>query len=108
MRASSDRFVGLVVVAVAVITMIAAVSANVHLEHATACQAQFNQTYRDALAQRTDAATEEREAQLQLVIAVSDADPGNNRAALDAYRAVLDRADGQRAANPVPTLRVCR
>lgn len=108
MRTSSDRYLGLVVVLIAVLTMFTAVSANVHLEHATACQAQFNQTYRDALAQRTDAATEEREAQRQLVIAVSDADPGNNRAALDAYRSVLDRADAQRSANPVPTLRMCR
>lgn len=108
MRALSDRIAGMIVVVLALITMIAAVTANVHLEQTTACQAQFNQSYREALAERTDAATKERNAQRTLVLAVSDADPSNNRAALDAYRTALDRADAQRHAHPVPSLRVCR
>lgn len=103
-----EHAIGVVILLLAAVTMVTAVSADVRMQRAVACQAQFNQDYRAALAERTTAANDERGAQRNLLSAITDTDPSNNRPALDQYRAILDAADAQRAANPVPVVRECR
>lgn len=100
MRVWSQRVIGLVVIVMAVITMITSVSVNLRLERVTQCQAQFNADYRQALAERVDAANQEREAQRILIVSITRGT--DDQQALNGYLSALDAADANRRENPLP------
>lgn len=113
-RLDLRQLIGLVVVILAAITMIMAVAVNRRLEVSISCQAQYNAEYRNALTERTEAANEERIAQRQLIVAITQnasTDPAvrknQSRDALSTYLTSLNDADRKRDQNPLPAPRRC-
>lgn len=66
------------------------------------CQTELNTQFRIALKLRTDAATREREAQRELLTGPPARDPATARERVQNYLNVLDEADRERDANPLP------
>ena len=113
-RFTAQQVIGIVVVILAAITMVIAVSGNMRLEASISCQAAFNNEYRNALAERTRAADEERIAQRTLIVAITQStgnDPvarrNQSRDALNTYLSSLNDADHKRDQNPLPPPRRC-
>ena len=107
-------FIGLVVVLLAACTIAASVVVNARLEKATDRQAAFNAAS-DALAERTEAANNERAAQRELLQAIvhgqaSDAEQRRAvaRDAMTRYLERLRQVDQQRASNPLPETNCAR
>lgn len=69
---------------------------------AIACQTKLNTQFRLALKIRTDAATREREAQRTLLTSPPAKDAAEAKARVESYLKVLDQADRERDANPLP------
>lgn len=109
-----ERVIGLVVVVLATITMVVAVSVNSRLERVISCQAQFNSEYGAALTERTQAADQERAAQRKLLVTILSAPPSDpptraalSRQAMSEYINALNSADSRRNQNPLPHQRQC-
>jgi len=66
------------------------------------CQTELNTAFRLALKIRTDAASREREAQRELLTGPPTKDPAVAKARIEGYLKVLDEADRERDANPLP------
>ena len=114
-RLHTEHLIGLVVVLLAACTIAASVVVNARLEKATDCQAAFNAAYSDALAERTEAANNERAAQRELLQAIvhgqaSDAEQRRAvaRDAMTRYLERLRQVDQQRASNPLPETNCAR
>lgn len=67
-----------------------------------ACQTELNTQFRLALKIRTDAASREREAQRTLLTGPPVKDAAEAKARVQHYLDVLDEADRERDANPLP------
>lgn len=100
-----ERVIGIVVVVLAVVTMLISVSVNAQLESVTACQSAFNANYRQALADRTEVANREREAQRTLIVSITQG--GNDQQALNEYLNALNVSNANRRDNPLPTRANC-
>lgn len=67
------------------------------------CQSHLNDAFRDALTQRTDAASAERAAQRTFLTSLTqNSTPAQAQKAYGDYLAALDAADRDRANNPLP------
>lgn len=69
---------------------------------ALSCQTELNTQFRLALKIRTDAATRERAAQRELLTGPPTKDPVTAKERVQNYLNVLDDADRERDANPLP------
>jgi hypothetical protein len=76
-----------------------------HVQSVSSCQAEANDAFRAALAQRTDASAKERAAQRQLfnVVLNPASSPADRLKASQNYYAGLIAADAQRNEHPLPT-----
>lgn len=115
-RPTADQLLGLVVVILAVasvIVMAVSVSAQqAEIERAQQsikCQTRFNQAFAGALNERTAAAARERDGQAALLdaIVLEPRDRARTAEAIKIYRAQLEDAKAQRAANPLPEQPSC-
>lgn len=104
---SFDRWLGVVLIAISIASVIFVAIQTARLGDATACQARYNDAYTSALQQRTGAARQERAAQRELLMTLlgSQVTPEQGRAAFDKYLKVLDDADRERDAAGIPTNR---
>lgn len=96
---------GILILIMSTYTMISGVVSAQHDRQVTACQAQLNDAFREALIQRSDAATQERSEQRRLLLIQlnpSSSIPERKQAIID-YVGSLDAADKQRNDFPLPT-----
>lgn len=98
--ARADNVLGYVVVFLAIVSVVAlALTINAQREQ-VACQTRFNEQFIAALRERTDAATAERLAEREFLLAIVT--PGDAEADIRRYIEVLGQSDSQRDSNPLP------
>lgn len=96
---------GILILIMSTYTMISGVVSAQHDRQVTACQAQLNDSFREALIQRSDSATLERAGQRKLLLIQLDTSatiPERQQAIRD-YISSLDAADKQRSDFPLPS-----
>lgn len=107
LRMSPQRWVGVILVVLSLMTIILVAVQTARLNSSTACQAAYNDAYTKSIQQRADAARNERKAQRELLQTFfsGPTTPEQRRAAFEKYLASLDEADQQREAATIPTRR---
>lgn len=102
----TQRGIGLVLVLVAVVSVLLVYARTEELRRLTACQADYNEAFKQANNEHTEAAKQDRAAIrvfLQALAATRD-----QQARTDAYQTYLrslDEADARRSSHPIPTER---
>lgn len=103
-----ERWVGVFLIVLSVLTVSYSVVQTSRLGDVTECQAQYNEAYTAALKDRTKAAAKERRAQRDLLTTLLSGrplTPDQARAEFNKYLGVLNDADHQRDSAPIPTNR---
>ncbi len=106
-KASIQRAFGVILVALAVLSVTFVGIQTVRLGNVTECQAKYNDAYAKAISARSNAARSERQSQRQLWITVLDPKipVDEKRAAFTVYLEALDAADRVRDRAEIPTRR---
>jgi hypothetical protein len=104
-RWTAERWLGAIIVAMSMITIIIVAVQTERLSDATECQAEYNDAYTKGIQQRASAARSERQAQRTYLNALLNGatTEAEARDATDEYLASLDRADRTREAAAIPT-----
>jgi hypothetical protein len=101
-----ERWLGVILVALAVLTVFFVSVQTSRLNEVTDCQAEYNDAYTDALRDRTAAAARERKAQRKMLVSFLSAErqltEAEGRKIFDEYLTVLDEADRERTQAPIP------
>jgi len=102
-KVATHRIVGLVILALVLTSLVMSWLATFSLRAYVDCQADWSTAYANGVAQRAQAAADDRAALDQLVASVAEATSGaETRTALARYRAARAAADEARAVNPPP------
>lgn len=106
-RATRQRWLGVILIALSIASVISVAVQTQRLSDATECQTEYNRAYTTAIKQRGDAAREERAAQRKLLTTLlgEAVTPAEGRAAFDEYLSTLDAVDRERDAAAIPTRR---
>lgn len=110
-RVHMGNIIGVVVVALALITLITGVHNTRGLQQATECQARFNDIYRAALIERSESTAHVRRAQTDMANALSAPGAELNsppvREVLRRYLNAIRDDENSRTANPIPDNTTC-
>lgn len=99
-----QRWIGIIIVALALASVIAVAVQTTKLHEITECQAEYNNAYTKAIEARSLAARNERQAQRDLLLTLlsGPTTPEQRRAAFDEYLKKLDEADLVRDKAQIP------
>jgi len=106
-RLSFERWLGIILIAMSIASVIVVAVQTQRLSDVTSCQATYNEAYTQALQQRSSAARSERQAQRILLTTLlgHKPTPQEARDAFDKYLSTLDEADRERDAAAIPMRR---
>jgi hypothetical protein len=107
-RMSFERWLGIIIVTLSVMSVIYVAIQTARLNDVTVCQAEYNDAYTTAIQERSMAARRERQAQREMLLAFLGGEsltPAEGRAVFDRYLAALDEADQVRDSADIPTRR---
>lgn len=101
---SVQRWIGVVLVALSIASVVVVAVQTARLSDVTTCQAQYNDAYTLAIKGRSQAARDERQAMRELLLTFlsGPTSPEQARAALDDYLKKLDEADQVRDQAQIP------
>jgi len=104
-RRTFERWFGVGLIVLSVLSVIAVSIQVVRLGDVTECQAQYNDAYTHAISARSSAARQERAAMRDLLLTVigEATTPEQGRAAIDKYLNALDAADLVRDNAQIPS-----